>query len=179
MTNDQTFVFADIGTGSGCLAAAIARTYAYSQGIAIDIDNAALAVAKRNFVSLGVSDRLQTVLGNLLEPLTQSVDLIVANLPYIPTKQIESLQKDVRFEPLRALDGGPDGLQLVRELINQAPRNLAPNGWLLMELGEDQAQATAEMCAQSGLQQITITRDLGGAERVLAACKKRSRFRFL
>jgi release factor glutamine methyltransferase len=163
-------VFADVGTGSGCLLCALAGMFPESQGVGVDSDEQALLVARDNIDRLKLSDRVELRRGNLLEPLSgERVDLVCANLPYIPTGDLESLPADIRlYEPLSALDGGPDGLESIRTLLGQLP-GLPGCGSLVLEVGAGQAPAVADLCAQAGFTQVCARRDLAGIERVIVA----------
>jgi len=167
----RAFRFADVGTGSGCLACALAKTFPRSQGVAIDRDPNALAVARANRDSHDLTARVDLKSGDLLEPVRdQSFDLICANLPYIPSQDLSKLSMDIRLhEPLAALDGGPDGLAPIRKLISAAPGCLEPGGWLLLEVGDQQAAAVGELCRQADFTDIHTRRDLSKTERVVVA----------
>ncbi len=163
--------FADIGTGSGCLAGALARSFPGASGVATDSDPGALVVAAGNIRALGLQQRVEVRRGHLVEPLDgRAFDLVCANLPYVPTDQLQRLDPDIRlFEPLGALDGGGDGLSLVHQLVRAAPGCLAPGGWLALEVGDGQARTIAGLCRQAGLQRVHTRRDLSGTVRVVAA----------
>jgi len=165
---------ADIGTGSGCIAVYLAKQFPAAQIIGIDSSAAAITVAKQNAKRLGVADRCQFVVGNLLDPLKNKVDLIVANPPYIPTKDIAGLQPEVRdWEPRKALDGGGDGLDYIRKLLEQAARHLTaePSGSLLIEFGFGQAEKINEL-AKKQFASVTIKKDLAGIDRFLFAANR-------
>jgi release factor glutamine methyltransferase len=137
-----------------------------------DISSDALAVALENAVAHGVADRVEAGIGDLFE-VTPSpslpVDLVTANLPYIPTDVIPTLAVAASFEPVRALDGGADGLDLVRRLLERLPGVLAPGGMALVEIGVDQgATAPAEAAARLPDWVVRVHPDLGGRPRVLA-----------
>jgi release factor glutamine methyltransferase len=160
---------ADVGTGSGALALALAKERPEAQVFATDVSPDALAVAQANAERLGLA--VTFLQGDLAEPFTPGFDLIVANLPYIPTAEIAGLSADVRSEPHLALDGGADGLGLVRRLVETAPGLLLPGGCLALEIGAGQASATAELLAAAGLHDIRARRDLGGIERVVSGVR--------
>jgi len=163
-------LFADVGTGSGCLAVALAGMFPRSRGWAIDLDEAALSLAQENVRALGLEARLVCLLGDLLQPLPEPVELIVSNPPYIPTAEIPWLPIDVRgFEPLRALDGGVDGLELIQRLIREASGKLSPGGWLVLEVGDGQASRVTEILRHAGWPEVRTRKDLGGIGRVVAA----------
>jgi release factor glutamine methyltransferase len=159
---------ADIGTGSGAIALALAKSRPEAEVFAVDLSPDALAVARANAERLHL---LVTFLeGDLLEPLRAlpPFDLIVANLPYIPAGEIAGLAPEVRSEPRVALDGGPDGLKLVRRLVTAAPEVLVPGGALVLEIGAGQADDTAALCGSAGFTDVRTRADLGGIARVVS-----------
>ena len=174
---------ADIGTGSGVIAVTLACERGCLQVLATDSSSEALEVAARNARRNGVADRVSLSVGRLCEPLREGVGcgvaLVVSNPPYIPSDQIEGLEPEVRhYEPRQALDGGPDGLQVIRELIPEAAAVLAPGGWLVLELGESQAPGVREIVAASAqleADSAETASNAGGCERVLAVRKAGSR----
>ncbi len=168
--NADVHWFADIGTGSGCLACALLRMFPQSHGIATDQHVDALALADENAHALGVRERIELRCGDLLAPvLPRRVDLICANLPYIPTQQLKHLPDSVRhFEPWQALDGGPDGLTLIRRMVKMSPQGLNPGAWLVLEVGEDQAAEVCDLLNRAGFAEVHTRRDLAGIERVVA-----------
>jgi release factor glutamine methyltransferase len=170
---------ADIGTGSGAIACALASARPALRVLATDASPAALAVAADNVRGLGLEERVRLLAGDLLEPLGTAsgvLDLIVANLPYLTSGVIPTLPREVRdFEPHAALDGGADGLQALRRLVTTAPAALRPGGWLVLEIGEDQAGALASLMAAEGLVDIAARRDLRGAERYIAGRREEER----
>ena len=157
----------DVGTGSGCLAVALARQLPRARVAAIDLSAEALAVARRNGERNGVE--VEFCCGSLLAPVAgRKFDLIVSNPPYIPTPDLATLQPEVReFEPLLALDGGPDGLDCYRQLIPAAAAHLATNGWLLVEIGIGQGPVVRELFARAGFSAIFTANDPAGIERVV------------
>ena len=161
----------DVGTGSGCIAIAIALEQAAARVVATDISDAALAVARDNAARLGASARIEFRLGSLLAGLTSSPDLIVSNPPYVGEPDRASLPADVRdFEPAVALFAGLDGLDVIRELIGAAARVLRPGGKLLLEIGADQARAVTRLIAHTpALTLSPVRRDLQGLPRVVVA----------
>ena len=166
-TNGRALRVADIGTGSGALALALKKERPHDEVFAADVSPEALAVAGENAGRLGLDIAL--VQGDLLEPLAHlgMFDLIVSNPPYISSPDIEGLSPEVRREPRLALDGGEDGLALVRRLAKDAPKVLAPSGALVMEIGAGQATDVLENLRSEGYADIGTRRDLAGIERVV------------
>ena len=166
---------ADVGTGSGAIACALANARPDAEVVAIDSSLAALEVARDNARRLGLARRVRVLAGDLLAPLAPrpaggGLDLVIANLPYLPTGLLPSLPREVvAYEPRLALDGGGDGLRLVRRLVAEAPRVLRPGGAVLVEVGEDQAGAVASLLAAEGFVDVAARRDLAGVERHLGA----------
>jgi len=160
-------IIVDVGTGSGCLAVALARECPSARVVATDISAAALRVARRNALRFETAARTRFVRTHLLSGLGAAADLIVSNPPYVPTADAATLPPDVRtHEPPVALFAGPDGLSLIRELLDQAADHLRPGGWLIFEFGFGQADAVQELISARG--RCTITRirsDLQGIPR--------------
>ncbi len=167
-------VIIDVGTGSGCLAISIARSLKHAVVIASDLSVSALQVAKFN---AGKHDRNSQILwlaGDLLAPLLSSslagkVTAIIANLPYISHEEWDRLSPDVKdFEPRLALDGGPDGLDVYRRLLDEAPRVLAPDGVVLMEVGLGQVDRLCEEVEDSEFFDVMkVQSDLQGIPRMV------------
>jgi release factor glutamine methyltransferase len=131
----------DVGTGSGAIACTLAQEMAWARVVACDVSADALAVAAINRDRLGLRDRLALVRGSLLSWLHEPADLIVANLPYIPSARVPTLMPEVsNWEPHLALDGGPDGLDLIRELLADAPRIVRTGGTILLEMDPEQIE---------------------------------------
>ncbi|MBN3033321.1 MAG: peptide chain release factor N(5)-glutamine methyltransferase [Candidatus Saganbacteria bacterium] len=165
-------IIADIGTGSGCLAVALAKKLPLAEVYAIDSSNDALKVAKKNAEQYKVGNRCHFIKGNLLEPLKEPVDLIVANPPYIPSAEIKKLQPEVRdWEPKRALDGGKDGLDHIRKILKESPKYLKPGGRLVLEFGFGQA-AEIERLAAGNFEKSEIIKDYAGILRVMSTRAK-------
>jgi release factor glutamine methyltransferase len=155
----------DVGTGSGILALALARKFPQLEIVAADVSDTALAVAGRNLAGL---ENVKLLKSDLLADVSipAKAQMIVANLPYIPTAQIDSLMREVRHEPRLALDGGADGLDLVRRLIAQSAGRTR---YLGLELGDGQAAEAKTLCESAGYALIRILPDLTGRERILVA----------
>jgi release factor glutamine methyltransferase len=165
----------DIGTGSGCIALAIARHQATAQLTATDISGEALALARKNAEILGLSARIRFVQGDLFEPVRElKFDLIASNPPYVSADELPRLMKEVRdFEPRLALDGGPDGLEFYRRLIDETPTHLNSGGRLLLEIGATQEEAVREMLVTNGsFEAISTHRDGQKLPRVIAAKRR-------
>jgi len=160
----------DIGTGSGCIAIALAKRLPEAAVTAVDLSPGALAVAQRNAEQHGVA--IELLQGSFFEPVAgRRFELIVSNPPYITSDDLNRLQPEVRdHEPRLALDGGPDGLAAYRVIISQAAAHLEPNGWLLFEVGAGQSEDVAVLLAQAGFGDIITASDPGGIERVVGGC---------
>jgi release factor glutamine methyltransferase len=157
----------DVGTGSGAIAVALAVKLPQACIVAADISWEALVIARANAQRHGVAERLSFVLADLLEGLAGPFDAIAANLPYINREELAALEVG-RWEPLVALDGGPDGLDMVRRLLQQAPSRIAPGGLLVLEIGSDQGARAAALCRDAfPLARVSILPDLAGRERVI------------
>jgi release factor glutamine methyltransferase len=160
----------DIGTGSGCLAVCLAREIPAAKVIATDISPAAICIAARNAERHGVSDRVEFRQTSLVDGVAGPAALIVSNPPYIPAGDIAGLPPEVRaWEPRQALDGGLDGLEVIRALVAVAPRVLAPGGWLIMEFGFGQRDAVTALLRGSRLELVRVVNDLQQIPRTLVA----------
>lgn len=162
-------LIADVGTGSGALAVSLAKSLPTTHLYATDISETALGVARANATAHGVQDRTTFLQGDLMEPLPKAVDAIVANLPYIRRGRLPCLAPEVsQFEPPEALDGGPDGLDLVRRLLRQGPRHLRADGNILLEMDPEQMEAASHIARHSYHEaRLQRVKDLSGCERVL------------
>ncbi|MCS6879777.1 MAG: peptide chain release factor N(5)-glutamine methyltransferase [Oscillochloridaceae bacterium] len=159
---------ADIGTGSGAIAIALATHLPQALVYAVDISPEALAVAERNVARHRLRERVRLLQGDLLAPLPEPVDLIVSNPPYTVYAEIAP---EVRaYEPRLALDGGPNGVAVYRRLLAMAPAALRPHGALLLEIGAWQGQAVADLVrtALPGAE-VRVHQDLAGRDRVVVA----------
>ncbi|HEX2216737.1 MAG TPA: peptide chain release factor N(5)-glutamine methyltransferase, partial [Xanthobacteraceae bacterium] len=160
----------DIGTGSGALLLALLSELPHASGIGTDICIEALATAQGNAVRLGMSGRAGFVACDIACALRGTFDVIVSNPPYVARDAIDRLAPGVRdYEPRGALDGGPDGLAVYRQIAAQAPALLARGGHLLVELGAGQAEAVAAILRARGLAPAAPHHDLSGIPRALCA----------
>jgi release factor glutamine methyltransferase len=160
----------DVGTGSGCLAVAIARELPAARVTAVDASAAALAIAQRNAARHAVADRITFLSGDLLEGSSGLADLIVSNPPYIPDAEAFVLQPEVvQYEPRAALFGGPTGLEVIRRLLEHAAAHLADQGRLIVEFGFGQAGSVARLAEDTGWQVVRLREDLQGVPRTLVA----------
>ncbi len=167
----------DVGTGSGAIALAVAKHARQAHVYATELSPAALEVARENAQRLGLAHRVQFLLGDLLTPLPQPVDLILANLPYVAQKDRAQLMPEVRdFEPPLALYGGEKGLDLLARLLAQAPDYLRPQGAVWMEIGDRQGPHVLALARRHFPQAaIQVHKDLAGRPRFLSiqiTCRK-------
>jgi release factor glutamine methyltransferase len=162
---------ADIGTGSGVLGIALAKEREGWNFVAVDSSKEALEVAAENAKRHGVADRIEFREGDLCAPLQDrrgDFDLIVANLPYVPRSDLGGLSVDVKdYEPLKALDGGEDGLELIFRLVQEARSCLRSEGWLLLEIGLGEASTVMDRMRQLGFREIHSRKDLQGIPRIV------------
>jgi release factor glutamine methyltransferase len=158
----------DFGTGSGCLLLALLSELPNAVGIGIDILPGAIAIARRNAAALGVAERALFAVGSWGETIFWQADVIVANPPYIPSSEIETLAPEVaHHEPRCALDGGADGLAAYRQLAGATRDLLAPGGIALFEVGAGRHRAAAMLLSQSGLGLRSVKYDLSGVIRCI------------
>ncbi len=165
----------DVGTGSGCVALALAAEDPFVRLVATDIEPGALAVARRNAARLGLARRVEFVLSDLFADVGERpFDLIVSNPPYIPADEYVALEPNVRdHEPRRALYGGEDGLDVYRRLVPGAALLLRPGGTLALEVGSGQADAVAAIVGAAGAYETPGRRDdLSGVSRVVFARRR-------
>ena len=162
----------DVGTGSGCIGLSLARLWSknHSTITLIDISEDALELARLNASRLGLDGQtVRLIRSDLFEKVDGRFDLIVANLPYIPSSEIPGLSVEVRRDPHNALDGGADGLEIIDRLLAEVGSHLNPGGWLALEIGHDQAPTVAERCTVVGLTDVEALRDYADIQRFVIA----------
>jgi release factor glutamine methyltransferase len=165
-------VIVDIGTGSGCIAVTLALELPGARLVATDTSEGALGVARENARRHGVADRVEFRQGPFLAGFSGPVDLVVSNPPYVPDSDRASLAPEVaRFEPAAALFAGPDGLDVIRELVPRAAAALRPGGALVMEIGFGQATDVQRLVQDTGLREVRFVLDLQGIPRVITALR--------
>lgn len=159
----------DVGTGSGVIALSLALKRPRAIVTGCDISPEALALAGENAARHNLVDRVQLIASDLLNNIPGPVDVIVANLPYIPEAEIKDLSREVRHDPVLALAGGADGLDLIRRLVAGAPAALSPGGLLALEIGHDQASRVCELLEVNNFRDISPRRDYQNIERFIIA----------
>lgn len=164
----------DLGTGTGCLLLAALSEYPKANGLGVDIAPGAVALAERNAKRNGMGGRARFRLGDWGAGLDADFDVVLSNPPYIPSGDIPKLAPEVaRFDPSRALDGGPDGYAAYRRIADQLPGLLKPGGLAVLEVGQGQAGPVAELLRSAGLDPAGARTDLGGIVRAVLAEKPR------
>lgn len=162
----------ELCTGSGCVACAVASQLPEVRLVATDVSPEAVEVARGNIARHGFGDRIELRQGDLYEALeadSARFGVILANPPYVKTSDLSGMSADVaRHEPTRALDGGSDGLEVVRRIVGGAADRLDVGGWLAVEIGYDQAATARELCSAAGLSNVRLVKDGLGHERVIA-----------
>lgn len=160
----------DMCTGSGCIAISLAKYIANSELTAVDISENALKLANENAI---LNDtKINFIKSNLFENIVEKFDIIVSNPPYIKRNIINSLQKEVKNEPIIALDGGITGLDFYETITKNAYKYLNPHGLLAFEIGYDQAKEVSELMQNQGYENITVIQDLGKNDRVVCGTIK-------
>jgi len=164
----QRPVAVDLCTGCGAIACFLAAEVPGARVVATELDPQALAWAQANTAVHGIELLAGDLDGPLPAELAGRVDVLCANVPYVPTGAIATLPRDVRDrEPRLALDGGTDGLDVLRRVVARAGHWLAPGGWLLCEIGDDQGGAAVRLLASAGLTEVAVRPDLAGSDRVI------------
>ena len=159
----------DVGTGSGAILISILSERPDAHGLGVDISKAALGIASENSVLNGVQERCTFQVSNFLGAIDEQYDLIVSNPPYIDAAAMEALPQDVGYEPDLALAGGDDGLAAYRAIISELPRVLKNGGAIVFEIGFDQGASVSGLLKAAGLEDIKITADLAGHDRIVSA----------
>ena len=169
--NHNPATLVDIGTGSGCIVLALASQRPESNFKAVDLSAEALSLAQENAREYGLENKILWLENSLLERFAPaSCDAVVANLPYISTRDWKALAPSVRdHEPQSALDSGPSGMELIRDLATQARYVLVPDGMLFLEFGYDQGEAVFQCLNDLGYLNIQIKHDLAGLDRIAIA----------
>ena len=158
----------DLGTGSGALLCALLDVCAQAQGLGVDISKEACAVARENLSRCDLAPRGQVRQGSWEAGLPGLFDLVVSNPPYIETAALAGLDPEVRlYDPMLALDGGPDGLTAYRDICALLPGLVAPGGFAIFEVGQGQAEAVAALMTRQGFGNVRAKRDLAGVERAV------------
>ncbi len=158
----------EIGTGTGCIAIALAQLIPTATVFATDVSDKALALAQKNAVANHVSNRIRFVREDLFsdkQGLRGWADLIVSNPPYIPTRDLETLEPEVQCEPRLALDGGKDGLDAIRAIIGNAPKLLKAGGFIALEIESRQGEAASKLLAFAGFTAVYLKKDVSGHDR--------------
>jgi release factor glutamine methyltransferase len=159
----------DVGTGSGVIALSLAAKFPLAQVFAVDVSDDALALAQENAATLDLSPRVMFLKSNLLEKIDGTFDVIVANLPYVSTRDRNTLSREVLHDPEIALFAGAQGDELVRTLIEQATTRLVPGGVLALEIGLGQSDALFVALAEKNYRDICSKNDYNGVTRFLFA----------
>lgn len=169
---DQTFSLLDLGTGTGCILVTLLAELPCAQGLGTDLSPSALALAAANAARLGVGLRAAFMVADWLDGIDGKFDLVLSNPPYLASGEIAGLAPEVAaYDPMLALDGGPDGLDAYRRIAAGAPKVLTGGGQLLVEIGAGQAAQVSDIFRAAGLkldQSQPIGRDLAGRPRVVA-----------
>jgi release factor glutamine methyltransferase len=164
----QPTTLLDMATGSGCIGLTLASAWKECRVQLTDISEDALDLARLNASRLGL-DHVQFMRSDLFEKVSGSYDLIVTNLPYIPSGEIPTLSREVRRDPVSALDGGHDGMDIIRRFLQEAPAHLLSGGRVALEVGHDQGHSLAGLASEHGFVDVRLQADLAGIERFVVA----------
>ncbi|CAN5424642.1 peptide chain release factor N(5)-glutamine methyltransferase [soil metagenome] len=163
--------FLELGVGSGCISVSILHNIETARSVGVDISQEALDIASDNAEKHGVVDRMTLEKADLFNETTGEFDLIVSNPPYVPTIDLETMQVEVAgFEPHTALFGGPDGLEIVKRVVDGAPDFLRPQGYLLIEIGFGQSENVKELYDPAVWDFVEFIPDLQGIPRIVKSC---------
>ncbi|MCB4755613.1 MAG: peptide chain release factor N(5)-glutamine methyltransferase [Elusimicrobia bacterium] len=167
---DEPLRILDVGTGSGCVAVSLLLELPRSCLVATDISAEALEVARENAHRYDAAERLRLIKSDLFQNLIPELigyfDMIISNPPYIAESAMEGLDLDLFFEPFVALQGGKDGISIIRSLVAQAPLFLKPGGQLIMEIGHDQGEAISDLMQKRGYEKIEVLKDYARQDRI-------------
>ena len=159
----------DLGTGTGCLLLAVLNELPQAEGVGVDIADGAVEMATRNAAALGLSDRVKFLQSDWTESVNGKFELVISNPPYIERDEIPRLMPEVsRHDPIRALDGGADGLDAYRAIADRLGHVLSPGGVAIFEIGSAQQDTVTDIFAGLGFERIDVRRDLAGHVRALA-----------
>lgn len=163
----------DLGCGSGAIIDSLLAELPEARGMGVDISPGAAAVTRENALSLGVGERLETVVSDLYEkvPREEKFQVLVSNPPYIPEGDLAGLQAEVHREPRRALDGGRDGLDFYPRILRDLWSYLDPEGMAAFEIGQGQGEDVARLCREAGLDCVKVRKDYGDMDRMVFAAK--------
>jgi release factor glutamine methyltransferase len=160
---------ADVGTGSGVLAVTLALERPGLEVVAIDLSADTLTLARENANIYELDGRIVWLQADLLSGIDTNFDFLVANLPYVPTAEIAKLSREVQHDPRLALDGGEDGLDVIRKFVEQAPPRLKPGGSVFLEIGISQSDGVVDILAKEKFSDISVEKDYQGVERFVIA----------
>lgn len=164
----------DMCTGSGCILLSLLHYSNETSGVGADLSAEALAVAAENANRLGLSERTAFVESDLFANVEGHFDILVSNPPYICRDVITTLEPEVReHEPMMALDGGADGLDFYKKIVEQADGYLVPGGRLYFEIGYDQGEAVSDLLQKRGYQEVRVIKDFAGLDRVVCGLRSR------
>jgi len=174
LSNKPSTTFCEIGVGSGCITVSVLKNVPEARAIAVDISNEALEVARSNAQRHGVENRVEFIRSDVYDSVPAAAfDAVLSNPPYVPETDLESLQAEVRdHEPIVALAGGPNGLEVIERIIKGAPERLVDAGSMLIEIGFNQFQYVNLMLDSDVWRQVEFLPDLQGIPRILKAAKR-------
>jgi release factor glutamine methyltransferase len=169
LPKDQAARVLDLCTGSGCIAVTLAAEHPLAHVTAVELSPEALALARENARTLGVTERIQFFEGDLFGPVPpeERFTCIVSNPPYIASAELAGLSREVLKEPRLALDGGADGLELIRRIVAGSPSFLVPGGTVALEIGEGQGPAVAALMTSAGYKSVRVEKDLARLDRLV------------
>lgn len=168
---DRKPAILEVGTGTGCITISLALAKHDAFYIALDVSSEAIELASENALLNGLKDNVAFAVTEMDTVEPETIDAVVANLPYIPTAEYEQLPASIKnHEPRIALDGGPDGLSVLEPVVQDASFVLKPGGFIFLEIGETQGQAVSGILEQSGFHKIQIHKDLNKRDRMVMAC---------